>query len=53
MRRSSWSRDWSGAKYGLSLLDRCREEVRLPLVALTEGTKDRIKAAMRHAGLIN
>ncbi|MBK8440393.1 MAG: 4-hydroxy-tetrahydrodipicolinate synthase [Rhodobacter sp.] len=43
----------AGAKYGLSLLDRCREEVRLPLVALTAGTKDRIKAAMRHAGLIN
>ncbi|MBK6466022.1 MAG: 4-hydroxy-tetrahydrodipicolinate synthase [Paracoccaceae bacterium] len=43
----------AGAKYGLSLLDRCREEVRLPLVALTAGTRDRIKAAMRHAGLIN
>jgi 4-hydroxy-tetrahydrodipicolinate synthase len=43
----------AGAKYGLSLLGRCREEVRLPLVTLTEGTKDRIKAAMRFAGLIN
>jgi 4-hydroxy-tetrahydrodipicolinate synthase len=43
----------AGAKYGLSLLGRCSDEVRLPLVGLTDGTKDRIKAAMRHAGLIN
>lgn len=41
-----------GAKYGLSLLGLCREEVRLPLVGLTDGTKARIKAAMQHAGLI-
>ncbi|MCB6179549.1 4-hydroxy-tetrahydrodipicolinate synthase [Rhodobacter sp. Har01] len=43
----------AGAKYGLSLLGRCSEDVRLPLVGLTDGTRDRIKAAMRHAGLIN
>ncbi len=43
----------AGAKYGLSLLDRCAEEVRLPLVGLTDGTKAAIKAAMQHAGLIN
>jgi 4-hydroxy-tetrahydrodipicolinate synthase len=43
----------AGAKYGLSLLGLCSEEVRLPLVGLTDGTKDRIKAAMRHAGLLN
>ena len=42
----------AGAKYGLSLLGRCREEVRLPLVGLTEATKARIRAAMQHAGLI-
>ncbi|QYZ69065.1 4-hydroxy-tetrahydrodipicolinate synthase [Neotabrizicola shimadae] len=42
----------AGAKYGLSLLGRCTEEVRLPLVTLTEGTKARIKAAMEFAGLI-
>ena len=42
-----------GAKYGLSLLGRCTEEVRLPHVGLTEGTKEKIRAAMRHAGLIN
>ncbi|MES2914982.1 MAG: 4-hydroxy-tetrahydrodipicolinate synthase [Pseudomonadota bacterium] len=41
-----------GAKYGLSLLGRCSEEVRLPLVGLTDGTKAKIKAAMKHAGLI-
>jgi 4-hydroxy-tetrahydrodipicolinate synthase len=43
----------AGAKYGLSLLGRCAEEVRLPLVGLTDGTKARIKAAMQFAGLIN
>jgi 4-hydroxy-tetrahydrodipicolinate synthase len=43
----------AGAKYGLSLLGHCSDEVRLPLVGLTDGTKDRIKAAMRHAGLLN
>ena len=42
----------AGAKYGLSLLGRCSEEVRLPLVTLTEGTKARIKAAMVFAGLL-
>ncbi len=41
-----------GAKYALSVLGLCSEEVRLPLVGLTEGTKARIKAAMKHAGLI-
>ena len=43
----------AGAKYGLSLLGRCAEEVRLPLVGLTDGTKEKIKAAMRHAGILN
>lgn len=42
----------AGAKYGLSLLGRCTEEVRLPLLGLTQGTKDAIRAAMVHAGLI-
>ena len=41
-----------GAKYGLSLLGLCAEEVRLPLVGLTEPTKARIKAAMQHAGVL-
>lgn len=42
----------AGAKYGLSLLGLCSEEVRLPLLTLTDGTKARIKSAMQHAGLI-
>ena len=42
----------AGAKYGLSLLGLCSEEVRLPLVTLTDGTKARIKAAMEFAGLL-
>ncbi len=41
-----------GAKYGLSLLGMCSEEVRLPLVGLTEGTKARIRSAMAFAGLL-
>lgn len=43
----------AGAKYGLSLLGRCTEDVRLPLVGLTDGTKEKIRAAMRHAGILN
>jgi len=42
-----------GAKYGLSLLGKCSDEVRLPLVGVTDGTKAKIKDAMVHAGLIN
>ena len=41
-----------GAKYGLSLLGLCAEEVRLPLVGLTDPTKARIKAAMQRAGVL-
>ena len=41
-----------GAKYGMSLLGMCTEEVRLPLVGLTDGTKAKIKAAMQHAGIL-
>jgi 4-hydroxy-tetrahydrodipicolinate synthase len=43
----------AGAKYGMSLLGLCSPEVRLPLVGLTDGTKDAIRAAMVHAGLLN
>ncbi len=42
-----------GVKYGLSVLGLCAPDVRLPLVGLTDGTKSKIKDAMRHAGLIN
>ena len=41
-----------GAKYGLSLLGRCSDEVRLPLVPLTDPTKQAIRDAMEFAGLI-
>ena len=43
----------AGAKYGLSLLGMCLDEVRSPLTTLTDETKERIRAAMVHAGLIN
>jgi 4-hydroxy-tetrahydrodipicolinate synthase len=42
----------AGAKYGLSRLGLCSPEVRLPLVGLTDATKARIDAAMRHAGVL-
>ena len=42
-----------GAKYGLSVLGKLVEEVRLPLVPVTEATRTAIRAAMTHAGLIN
>ncbi|UWQ18857.1 4-hydroxy-tetrahydrodipicolinate synthase [Jannaschia sp. M317] len=42
-----------GAKYALSLLGRCAEDVRLPLVGATDASKARIADAMRHAGLLN
>jgi len=41
-----------GAKYGLSLLGRVSEEVRLPLIPLSQATKDRIRAAMIFAGVL-
>ena len=40
------------AKYCLSLLGLCSDEVRLPLVGLTDGAKVKLQSAMRHAGLI-
>jgi 4-hydroxy-tetrahydrodipicolinate synthase len=42
-----------GAKYGLSKLGLCSDEVRLPLTGLTDAVKAKMDAAMRHAGLIN
>ena len=43
----------AGAKYGLSRLGLCSQDVRLPLTGLLDTTKTRIDAAMRHAGLIS
>jgi 4-hydroxy-tetrahydrodipicolinate synthase len=42
----------AGAKYGLSVLGKCSDEVRLPLTGLEDTTKQKIQAAMRHAGII-
>jgi len=42
----------AGAKYGLSLLGMCRDEVRSPLTPLTDATRDAVRAAMVHAGLL-
>ena len=42
-----------GAKYALSVLGKCTDEVRSPLTGLLPETKAQIEDAMRHAGLIN
>ncbi|SFK12853.1 4-hydroxy-tetrahydrodipicolinate synthase [Celeribacter neptunius] len=41
-----------GAKYAMSLLGLCSDEVRLPLTPLADETKAAIKSAMEHAGLL-
>jgi 4-hydroxy-tetrahydrodipicolinate synthase len=41
-----------GAKYAMSRLGMCNEEVRLPLTGLTDATKAQIDAAMAHVGLL-
>ena len=41
------------AKYALSLLGKCADTVRLPMVRLAEPTKAAVRQAMVHAGLIN
>ena len=41
-----------GAKYGMSKLGLCSDEVRLPLTTLSDETKALMDAAMEHAGLI-
>jgi 4-hydroxy-tetrahydrodipicolinate synthase len=43
----------AGAKHGLSVLGRCREDVRLPLVKVQATTGEAIREAMTYAGLIN
>jgi len=40
-------------KYAASLLGRCTPEVRLPLVETTPATQEKVRDAMRGAGLIN
>ena len=41
----------AGAKYALSKLGRCENELRLPLLPITAALQAQIDAAMRHAGL--
>jgi 4-hydroxy-tetrahydrodipicolinate synthase len=41
------------AKYALSLLGKCDERVRLPLVPVGDKTRAAVREAMVHAGLIN
>ena len=43
----------SPAKYALSILGKCSDSVRLPLVPLQESSKKVVREAMVHAGLIN
>ena len=41
------------AKYALSLLGKCADTVRLPMVPISEQSKVSVREAMVHAGLIN
>jgi 4-hydroxy-tetrahydrodipicolinate synthase len=43
----------TGVKYALSVINKVRDEVRLPLVSVSEPTRIEIQSAMVHAGLIN
>ena len=40
-------------KYALSLLGKCSEAVRLPMVPVSEKTRTAVREAMVHAGLVN
>ncbi|MDA7429410.1 4-hydroxy-tetrahydrodipicolinate synthase [Primorskyibacter aestuariivivens] len=42
-----------GAKYAMSQLGLCSDEVRLPLTPVTEPTRAKLDSALRHAGLMN
>jgi 4-hydroxy-tetrahydrodipicolinate synthase len=43
----------AGAKAGLAELGRVKDEVRLPLLPVTDAARTLIRDAMRHAGLLN
>ncbi len=43
----------SPAKYALSVLGKCADTVRLPMVTVSDKTKTAVREAMIHAGLIN
>jgi 4-hydroxy-tetrahydrodipicolinate synthase len=40
-------------KYAMSLIGKCSDEVRLPMVPASEHARTKVRAAMVHAGLIN
>ncbi len=40
-------------KYAMSLLGKLEEKLRLPMVPVTESTRQAVRSAMVHAGLIN
>ena len=40
-------------KYAAGLLGLCRDEVRLPLVAISDTTRTAVREAMQVAGLLN
>lgn len=40
-------------KYAASLLGKCRSDVRLPLVGISEASKETVRQAMIHAGILN
>lgn len=42
-----------GAKYALSRLGKCQNEVRMPLVTVSAATQTKIDNALRYAGLLN
>jgi len=42
-----------GVKFAMSELGLCSEEVRLPLMTVTDETKEKLRAGLRHAGLLN
>jgi 4-hydroxy-tetrahydrodipicolinate synthase len=42
-----------GAKYAMSRLGLCEEEMRAPLFPVSQPTRDLIDAGLRHAGLLN
>ncbi|GAA3860411.1 4-hydroxy-tetrahydrodipicolinate synthase [Celeribacter arenosi] len=42
----------AGVKYAMSLLGLCENEVRLPILPVSEATQQQIRAAMTHAGLL-
>ena len=42
-----------GAKTGLSFLDRCSDEVRSPITTALSETREAVRSAMVHAGILN